>query len=127
MNMQHSLIWEFMLYKLELDINTAEITKNNCCVKSENEVDHSTVTRWFKKFHIACRDIDNQARPGRPKSVDSEAMLQAIDINMASSTWRVSVELYILITYWSHKTYTLLYTQTRETSTVYSMSNILDC
>ena len=29
-----------------------EATKNICCAKGEDTVDHNTVTKWFKKFHF---------------------------------------------------------------------------
>ena len=45
MNVQHGLIWEFMLYKFELGHNAMEATKNICYVKSEGAVDHSLETR----------------------------------------------------------------------------------
>ena len=34
---------------------------------------------------------------------------------------------YILIVHWSHKIYPLFYTQTKGMTTVFSMSNILNC
>ena len=37
MNVQYNLIWELILYGF-------------CCEKHEGTVDHSTVTRWLKKF-----------------------------------------------------------------------------
>ena len=39
-NIQCSLIWELMLYKFELNHNTAEATKNICCTTGEDAVDH---------------------------------------------------------------------------------------
>ena len=46
MNMQHSLIQEFMFDKFKLGHhNTVEATKNICCMKGEDVVDLSTVTR----------------------------------------------------------------------------------
>ena len=42
-----------------------------------------------------CKNFDNQARSDRSKTVNSEAMLQAIEANLESSTWRVSVKLSI--------------------------------
>ena len=57
--------------------------------------DHHTVTRWLKRFCSGCNP-NNQARSDKPKSVDSEVMLQAIRANQASSLWRVSGELGIL-------------------------------
>ena len=60
-----------MLCKFELPHNGMEATKNIRCVK----VDHSTVTRWFKKFHSGRKNLSDQTRSGRPKIMNSEAML----------------------------------------------------
>ena len=48
-------------------------------------VDHCRVTRKFKKFYLGCKTFDDQARSGRPKTVDYEA-------NPANSTRRLSGE-----------------------------------
>ena len=48
------------------------------------------------KFYLSCKKLDGQARLGRHKTVYSKVMLQAIEANPASSTWRVSGELGIL-------------------------------
>ena len=63
-----------MLYKSELGHNTAEVTKNIGCVKGEGTVDHSTVTRWFKKFCLDSKNLDDQSRSSRPKTVNSKAV-----------------------------------------------------
>ena len=67
-----------MLYKFKLGYNAAEATK-----KSKGAVDHSMV---------------RVAKPSmqEPKIVDFEAVLQAIEINVASTTWRVSSDISIL-------------------------------
>ena len=54
---------------------------------------HSTITRWFKKFHLGCKNLDGQAMSGRLKAMNSKAMLQAIEAN---STWKVSDKLGML-------------------------------
>ena len=74
-----------MLYKFELGHNAIEAIKNIYYAKDEGAIDHSIVIRWFKKFHSGCKNLDNQTRSGRSKTVDS--MLQA---NLESSTQRVS-------------------------------------
>ena len=43
MNMQCSLIQEFMFYKFELSNNAAEAIKTICRIKGEDTIDHSTV------------------------------------------------------------------------------------
>ena len=74
-NMQCCLNWELMLYKFELSYNTMEATKNICYAKDEGTVDHSTVTRWFKKFCSGCNKLNDWVKSGMPKTV---AVLQAI-------------------------------------------------
>ena len=70
--------------------NGIEVTKNIFCVKGEGAVDRSTVTRWFKTFYTGCNSLSNHARSGRPKTRNSEDMLQTKEANQASSTQRVS-------------------------------------
>ena len=65
------------------------------CVKVESTVNYSTVTKYFKRFCLGGKNLDDQARSCRPKIVDSEVMLQAIEANPASSTQRVSGKLSI--------------------------------
>ena len=40
--------------------------------------------------------LNDQAKPGRPKSVDSEAVFQVREANMANSTWRIEAKIGIL-------------------------------
>ena len=94
MNVQYRLIWKLIHYQFELGHNTTQPTKNIYCMKGEGAVDHSTVTRWFKKFCSSCKN-DDQEKAGRPKTIDSKAMLQAIEANLLSSTGRVSGKLSI--------------------------------
>ena len=61
-------------------------------MKGEGAVDHSTVTRWFEKFCLGYKNLDDQAMPSRPKTIDFKAVFQTIETNLASSAWRVSGE-----------------------------------
>ena len=96
MNVKYSLIWELMFYKFKLDHNAVEATKDICCAKVEDTVDHCIVTRWFKKFCLGCKNVD-QVRSGLTKTVDSKAVLLAIEASLVSSSWRVSGEFSILL------------------------------
>ena len=84
-----------LFYKFEQGHNITESTKNIYRAKGKGVVDHSIVTRWLKKFSSGCKNLDNQARSSRPKNVDAEAALLAIEINLLSSTERVSGNLRI--------------------------------
>ena len=75
-NMQCILIWELRLYELKLSHNTIESTKNICHVKTENAVDHNTITWRLKKFCSGCKSLNGQVRSYIPKTTDSETMLQ---------------------------------------------------
>ena len=78
MNMQCSRIQEFILYEFELDHNPAEATKKICYVKGESAVNHNAVSRWSKKFYTSLKNLDNQARSGRLKTIDYKAVLQVM-------------------------------------------------
>ena len=109
MNMQCSLIWELMLHKFELGHNASEAAKSFYWTKGERTVDNSTVTRWFKKFCLYYYNLRNQARSSRPKTMDSKAVLQAIETDLMSNTWRVSGELSISQSSMVHHVHVELY------------------
>ena len=83
------LIQEFMLYKFKLIQNATESTKNICWAKGEGIVVYSIVNRWFKKFSLGCKDLNDWTKSGRSKAFDSEVILQTIKANPASSTQRI--------------------------------------
>ena len=58
-------VQELTLYEFELNYKVTEGTKNICCVKAEDAVDHSTETRWLKKFLLGYKNFDDQTRSGR--------------------------------------------------------------
>ena len=62
-----------MFYEFELSHNATKATKNICYAKNEGAVDPSTVTRWFKKFHLGCKYLNDQTRSGWPKTVDYDS------------------------------------------------------
>ena len=43
---------------------------------------------------ISCKHLDNQARSGRPKTMDFEVMFQAIEVNQANSTQKLLGQLH---------------------------------
>ena len=89
------VVWEIMFYEFELGQNAGETTKNIWFPKSEVAVDYSTITGRLKKFCSGWKNRVDQARSGRSKNLDSEAMLQTIEANMESINQRVSGELSI--------------------------------
>ena len=47
-------------------------------------IDHNTVSRWLKKFHPSSYKNLDETKTGRPKTMDFEAVLQAIETNLES-------------------------------------------
>ena len=74
-----------MIYELKLGHNATEATRNICCGKSEGTMDHSTVTKWFKKFYPGCKNFNDQLITGRGNS-RFLAVLQATEVYLESST-----------------------------------------
>ena len=61
-NVLHGLIWKLMLYEFKMDHNAAEAAENICCVKSESTIGYDTMNRWFKKFCLGYKNLNNQER-----------------------------------------------------------------
>ena len=57
-----------MLYKFKLGHNAMEETKNICCAKGDEAVEHSIAIRWSKKFWSGCKNHNDQAKSSRAKT-----------------------------------------------------------
>ena len=68
----------------ELGHSVTEASKNICCAKDEGTVDHRA---WY--FTRVARTSMIRIAGGRLKTVESEAVHQAIKVDPANSTWRV--------------------------------------
>ena len=53
-------------------------------VEGEGAIDLSMVTRWFKKFCLGCKNLEDQARLSKPKTMDYKAVFQSIEVNPVS-------------------------------------------
>ena len=84
--MCNGLIWKLIFYKFELGHNVTEAIKTLCCAKGESKVDNSTVVRWLEKFGKNGNNLNDQAKSGKPKTMDSKAVHQTIEANPASRT-----------------------------------------
>ena len=73
--------------------NIAEAIKSLCCAKGDGAVDHTTLTRGSKKFRLGYKNLTNQAKSGKLKTIYSKAVLLAVETNPVSNTRGVSGEL----------------------------------
>ena len=93
MNVHWSQICELMLYNFGMGHEITEKKNENIVQKEKNTVDHNEVTKWFKKFLLDYKNLDNQVRSDRPKTINSKAICQVLEANLVSSTWSESGEL----------------------------------
>ena len=56
----------------------------------QDAIDHCIIIRWLQKFHLVCNNLNDQARSGKPKNMDSKAVLKVTKANLASSNLKVS-------------------------------------
>ena len=73
MSEQRCLFRKFKLYVFELRHKAVEVNENICSTKGESAIDHGIETRRFKKL----RKLEDQAKSGWPKTVDSLAVLSS--------------------------------------------------
>ena len=71
-NVQRSLSRALMVYDVELGPYAVEATKNIFCVKGEEAVS-------LPEFRSSYKNLDDHVMSGRPKTVDSKAVLQATE------------------------------------------------
>ena len=93
MNEQCTLVKQFMFYDFELCPNDAEIIKHIFVQKMKMQL---ITIQMVQEILPSCWDFGDQARSGKPKSVYSNAIGQAIETNLGSSTVSVLGELAIL-------------------------------
>ena len=74
---------------IELSRNTVKVTRKICCAKGESAVDQITISRWLEKVHLGFKKLKDQERSGRPKTVESDAVFQAMEVNTVNGTRRV--------------------------------------
>ena len=79
-------IRELLLYEFRKGSTTTEAFNNICQTEGEKAVSYSTVKDWFKKFREGDEGLKDQPRSGRPISINSEALTQAIQDHPSSST-----------------------------------------
>ena len=58
--------------------------------KGDGAVDHSLVSSLFNIFRLDYKNLNDQARSGRPKTIDTEDLLKAMEANPACSIWWLS-------------------------------------
>ena len=95
MNIQYCLIWKLMQFEFELAIKTQKQLKYLFYKRFRHNW-LQCITRWFKKFFLSCKNLYNQTKSDRHKTMDSESKPQTIKATPEHSTYKVSGEFGIL-------------------------------
>ena len=81
-----------LLYEFKLGHTPAEATRNICQAIGPGTINHSTVTRWWKRFSSGDESLKDEPRSGRPTTFNLADLKQAIEddptlttANLASS------------------------------------------
>ena len=70
-----------------------DAAKKICQVEGEGIVEVRTAQIWFKRFNDGDTTLKDNAHTGRPITVDSSAIVNAVEANPSTSTRRLSCEL----------------------------------
>ena len=71
----------------------ADEASKKICEVEEDVVSIRTAQKWFKKFNEGHTYLRDDPRSGRPITMNTEAIRDAVEANSSTSTRRLSVEL----------------------------------
>jgi histone-lysine N-methyltransferase SETMAR len=79
MEPSREIIRNLLLYEFQLGHDAQTATANVNRAKGAGTVHQATTYRWFAKFREDNTNLDDQPRSGRPREIDREAVIEAID------------------------------------------------
>jgi transposase len=91
--MENLEIRVLLRYYWKQNLKAIEAAKRICEVEGEGVSSNGTAQNWFKRFNDGDTNLEDEPRSGRPITVDSEALHEAVGANPATSTRRLSAEL----------------------------------
>lgn len=74
-------------------INAKEAATKICDIEGKDIVSIRTAQKWFKKFNEGHTNLEDESRSGRPRTVDTKAILEAVENNPSTSSRVLSHEL----------------------------------
>lgn len=75
-----------MLYEYELNHDAETAAANINRAKGSQVVSERTAYRWFAKFRTGNTNLEDQPREGRPREVNREEVIEAIDLDPTLTT-----------------------------------------
>jgi transposase len=81
MSLSKEVLRNLLLYEFELNRDAKTAASNINRAKRRQVVTARTAQRWFAKFRTGETDLKDQPRSGRPREIDREAVIEAIDLD----------------------------------------------
>jgi histone-lysine N-methyltransferase SETMAR len=75
-----------LLHEFQLGHNAAEACRNVCTALGNKAVCESTARKWIARFREGETDVKDKSRRGRPKTIDSDGILAAVEENPTFTT-----------------------------------------
>jgi len=79
MEPSREVIRNLLLYEFQLNHDAETACNNINCAKGPKTVSIRTVYYWYAKFRADNTDLNDQPRSGRPREIDREAVIEAIE------------------------------------------------
>jgi transposase len=73
-------------FKLRPYMSASEAARNVCKAYGDGIVGESTARRWFKKFKDGGESLTDKERSGRPRKIDRQSVIEAIEDNPSMTT-----------------------------------------
>ena len=79
-----------MIHYFKQGFNATQAACKICEIEGEDVISYRTAKNWFKLFKSRDMSIDIKLKSGRPRTVDFEALRQAIETDPSISTRKLS-------------------------------------
>ena len=77
---QKTEIRSYIKYRIRLNINSMQIINELCGIYGPQTISMRTVFRWVKAFKTGKFSVEDDTRPGRPKTSVTKANIPAVKI-----------------------------------------------
>ena len=76
---QKNIVRNLLLYEYQLKHDAETALANINRAKGQQVMSRATAFRWFSKFRDENTDLNDQPRSGRPREIDHDAVIEAIE------------------------------------------------
>mgnify|MGYP003623552136 FL=1 len=73
-------------------LNASATAREICAVEGEGTINERDARRWFRRFRSGDMSLQNRPRTGRPLTTNTEALVNAVELNPQASTRVLATE-----------------------------------